>query len=156
MHVVENARPQTRGHFLAGRFRHAEPAHEDAVHLFGAGLVGVRPRRVAARARREHFHFRVLDQMFGDVAGVKLAAAVYGRAVTLNDDRQFHGVSGSPAEPPVSGSSGPSSGPSNSFTGLSTWLMAGASSACAFCGMPEDAADSSPPPGEFAGFGWPG
>src|ERR1043166_2308294 len=153
MHLVEDARSQTREHFLAGRFRHAEPAHEDAVHLFGAGLVGVRPRRVAVRARREHPHFRVRDQMVAKVAGVKFGAAGCGGAVTLNDDRQFHGVSGSPAEPPVSGSSGPSSGPSNSFTGLSTSFMAGASSACAFCGMPEDAADWSPPPGEFVGYG---
>ena len=40
----------------------------------------------------------VSGEMFGDVAGMKLCAAVDRRSVALNDDRQLHCESGS--EPP--------------------------------------------------------
>src|SRR5262249_50558930 len=107
MCLVEDARAELRRRRPAARLRDAEAADANAVDRVGAGLEFVGPRLLVARARREHFDVGMVDEMFGDVAGLEFCAAMYGRAVALNDKRQLHGVSGSP--PPLSGSSGPSS-----------------------------------------------
>ena len=62
----------------------------------------VAPRHVVGGARRQDFDLGMPGEMFGDVARVKLGAAVDCRPVALNDDCEFHSSPG-----PGSSVSGP-------------------------------------------------
>ena len=69
-----------------------------AVDRLDAGRQLVPPRDVVGGARGQHLDLGVTGEVFGDVAGVQLGAAVDRLAVALNDDRELHCASGS--EPP--------------------------------------------------------
>src|SRR4051794_32027127 len=85
--------------------RDAKPPDRDAVHLLDAGRMIVAPRDVIGRRRRQDFHVGMARQMLGDVAGMRLGAAVNCCSVALNDDGELHCSS---ASNPRSGSSGAS------------------------------------------------
>ena len=85
---------------------HSEAANWNAVDLFEARLKLVAPGDVIGRARREDLDVAVTRQPLGDVARVKLSAAIDRLTVPLNDDRDLHCAPGSD---PDSGSDGPPS-----------------------------------------------
>ena len=66
-------------------------ADRHAVHLLDAWRKLVPPGHVIGGARREDLDVRVPGEMFGNVTGVQLGAAVDRRSVPLNDDGKFHG-----------------------------------------------------------------
>src|SRR5687767_12719028 len=89
--------------------RHAKPPDGHAFHPLGSGPELVTPCDVVGRARRQHLDVRVPGEMFGDVAGVQLRAAVDRLTVALNDDGDLHwvsSVSGGLAGGGISGSDG--------------------------------------------------
>src|SRR4030081_2919106 len=78
---------------------HIKPSDKQSVNAIFTSRKLVFPRHVIDGARREHFHFRVPCEVLGDVACMKLGAAVDGLAVALDHDRELHFESGSfPAE----------------------------------------------------------
>ena len=72
------------------RLRVGETPHGDAADAIGALGVLVFPRRVLARARREHVHLMPLGEVLGDQAAVVLGSAEDLRAVALNDESNTH------------------------------------------------------------------
>ena len=77
---------------------HAKPPHRHAVDRLDAGGALVAPRHVVGRARRQHFDVGVPCEVFRDVAGVELRAAIDVRSISLDDDGDFHCDSSSPSE----------------------------------------------------------
>ena len=65
---------------------HGEAADLDAVDLLGAGFVLIRPCDVVIGAGRQDFDVGVMREVFGDVTGVKLRAAVNALAHIDGDD----------------------------------------------------------------------
>src|SRR3954469_13444668 len=100
MRALEDALRATAEHSGIALAFDGKAADRHAVHFFGARCELVPPGDVVGGARGEDFDLGVTCESLGDVARVQFGAAVDGRPVPLDDDRELH-WSLSECEPPA-------------------------------------------------------